>query len=297
MARSTQALLSDMRLFAGPAFLILVLTSGAVAQAYPDSIFTVSADTIVCRITLVNENNIFYTHEFRGKRTKWSYISMDQIARYALHSGAEVIQPTSSAPAGSSPREDKTSEREWNAEYAGRSLAKGLSLPRGLKLDTLSLVLEIDSMIEGDLRSGLVAATEQAISRFNVLKKHYWLRLDPGASAKCIRLRVDRQQIATREQQSTAFVSSMAGLVVLPATMLYVGTPIILFFWWSSVNRTFATTTLSADLQRPGYMPQRVQVLSDGGWFKGTDRLHQHAFNAFERQVLKVANRIHRQVR
>ena len=295
--RSSQIVFSDMRQFAGPALLLLALANGVIAQSYPDSIFTVSADTVVCRITLVNENNIFYTHPIGGKRTESTYISTFSVAHYALHGQAEVMQPSSSAPARSSLREEKVLERQWNAEYTGRSLAKGLKLPRGFKLDTLSLVLEIDSTIEEELRSGLAAAAERGISRFNVLKKHYWLQLDPGATTKSIHVRVDRQWIATREQQGTAFVTSIAGLVVLPAALIYVGTPIVLFFWSRSVNRTYALVALSEDLRPGGYVPEQVQVVSDGGWFMGTDRLHQHTFNAFERQVLQVANRIHRQVR
>ena len=74
--------------------LIFLLSKATSAQIYIDTIFTMKLDTIVCRITLINDNNIFYTIPLKGSNNKSTYISKADVVMYSLNNkDAEIIKP------------------------------------------------------------------------------------------------------------------------------------------------------------------------------------------------------------
>jgi len=64
------------------------------AQSYIDRIVTKSNDTIHCRITLINDQNIFY-HTQKRKTEKQLFISLDAVAGYVWESKNQVNQENS----------------------------------------------------------------------------------------------------------------------------------------------------------------------------------------------------------
>ncbi|MGZ3861947.1 MAG: hypothetical protein ACXVPN_07145 [Bacteroidia bacterium] len=65
-------------------FLLLIILSVSCVfygQNYPDKIFTKAGDSINCKITLVNDKNIFYEYKKR-KSIRNDYISVDSVSSY-----------------------------------------------------------------------------------------------------------------------------------------------------------------------------------------------------------------------
>lgn len=61
--------------------LFILLTAFVNGQNHIDQIVTKSGDTIYCRITLINDQNIFYTQQKR-KTDQQAYISLNEIISY-----------------------------------------------------------------------------------------------------------------------------------------------------------------------------------------------------------------------
>ena len=77
-----------MKILLSGIFLLCALSS--IAQEYKDLIITKSSDSIKCKITLVNDQNIFYNH--KPKKTEInSFISIADIKTYTK--GSDVIVP------------------------------------------------------------------------------------------------------------------------------------------------------------------------------------------------------------
>jgi hypothetical protein len=62
--------------------IIFLLGNPSRAQSLIDTIFTKENDTLVCHITLVNSNNVFYTYH----KNKSTYISLKKVNRFVLNS-------------------------------------------------------------------------------------------------------------------------------------------------------------------------------------------------------------------
>ncbi len=60
---------------------LILLINIANGQKYIDQIITKSNDTIACRITLVNDQNIFYTYQ-KKKTKKYANISLQEVISY-----------------------------------------------------------------------------------------------------------------------------------------------------------------------------------------------------------------------
>jgi hypothetical protein len=88
MRMSWRTLFLDMR------FTLLhvsLLWSGvSLAQTFPDTVMTTARDTIVCRITFVNEYSIFLQTATRNKLTKRDQILRSHVAEIRLHSAVDV---------------------------------------------------------------------------------------------------------------------------------------------------------------------------------------------------------------
>ena len=54
------------------------------AQTYNDTIVTVHADTIICKVTYVNEFNVFYKYNPKRKIIKKANISREEVARFTV---------------------------------------------------------------------------------------------------------------------------------------------------------------------------------------------------------------------
>jgi len=63
-------------------FLLLFIEFSSLAQTFNDTIFTKTNDTILCQITLVNDQNIFYQYK-KKRRTKAANIPLDQVLSYS----------------------------------------------------------------------------------------------------------------------------------------------------------------------------------------------------------------------
>ena len=65
-----------------PILIVLIFVSGGLkGQAFIDQIIMKSGDTILCRITLVNDQNIFYT--FKSKRSeKYNHVLLESVNNY-----------------------------------------------------------------------------------------------------------------------------------------------------------------------------------------------------------------------
>ncbi len=70
-----------MKLKLSISILPIFLASLISGQDYTDQIITKSSDTIICRITLVNDQNIFYYYQKR-KIEKAAYISLTEVGTY-----------------------------------------------------------------------------------------------------------------------------------------------------------------------------------------------------------------------
>lgn len=79
----------------GYIFILLLIITGnlMIGQELPDQIITKSGDTLNCKITLVNDQNIFY--DFKKKKTKkHSYISLKEVVSYSwISNSPEYIDP------------------------------------------------------------------------------------------------------------------------------------------------------------------------------------------------------------
>ena len=65
-----------------PLFVLLLLIKTSCSQENIDTIFTNTSDTIICHITLLNTNNIFYTYD----KNKSTYISRTKVNWFILNS-------------------------------------------------------------------------------------------------------------------------------------------------------------------------------------------------------------------
>jgi hypothetical protein len=67
--------------------LIFLLTCFAVdGQNLCDTLFTLKGDTITCKITFVNEYNVFYSYKHKRNAIKDSFIPRSQLIAFRLHS-------------------------------------------------------------------------------------------------------------------------------------------------------------------------------------------------------------------
>lgn len=70
-------------------FLILINSVSAVCQVYSDTIFT-SSDTIVCKITLINNHNIFYSIK-KHKSIINTYLQLKEVQNYKSDSSTTSL--------------------------------------------------------------------------------------------------------------------------------------------------------------------------------------------------------------
>ena len=74
-------------------FWILILFSFFVkGQDLIDTIYTLTDDTIICNITLVNNYNVFYTYKVKKKRYEDTFIPRFQVASYILNSKGVIVE-------------------------------------------------------------------------------------------------------------------------------------------------------------------------------------------------------------
>jgi len=62
----------------------LLLLASYFSQAQTDLIITTTGDSIQCTITLVNDNNVFYTYK-KKKREESTYVSLSLVAEYVYN--------------------------------------------------------------------------------------------------------------------------------------------------------------------------------------------------------------------
>ena len=70
-----------MNQFAVLVFILTLSRSSAFGQIYPDQIVLKTGAIITCKITLVNDQNIFYTHQEKRK-INYDYISIYEVNNY-----------------------------------------------------------------------------------------------------------------------------------------------------------------------------------------------------------------------
>ena len=79
--------------------LIFMLTCFAVdGQNLCDTLFTTKGDTISCKITWVNQYNVFYSYKHRRSAIKDTYIPRSQLISFRLHSSGVSVPPLGDNP-------------------------------------------------------------------------------------------------------------------------------------------------------------------------------------------------------
>lgn len=73
--------------------IFIFISFKSFCQNYIDQIILISGDTITCRITLVNDQNIFYLYEKEGKQ-KDNHILLQSVYEYSWLSENTNFQPT-----------------------------------------------------------------------------------------------------------------------------------------------------------------------------------------------------------
>lgn len=66
-------------------FIVLALYTSCKAQNFIDTIITKKVDTIICQITLINNNNIFYNYPIKNTKTESAYISRSKVSQFILN--------------------------------------------------------------------------------------------------------------------------------------------------------------------------------------------------------------------
>jgi len=87
------------------------------AQTYTDTIVTVHAGVILCKVTYVNEFNIFYNYNPKRKIIKKANISRDQVARFTVSDTAVYVMEKETPPVFVEP--EKYSYKEANGVIYG----------------------------------------------------------------------------------------------------------------------------------------------------------------------------------
>lgn len=73
--------------------LLLIVTSNlANAQAYPDKIILKSGDTVLCKISLINDQNIFYNHKIKNTENN-DFVALEAINSYQWNSKEKADNP------------------------------------------------------------------------------------------------------------------------------------------------------------------------------------------------------------
>ena len=73
--------------------LFLIITSElANAQAYTDKIILKSGDTVLCKISLINDRNIFYNHKIKNTENN-DFVSLDAVNSYQWNSKERADNP------------------------------------------------------------------------------------------------------------------------------------------------------------------------------------------------------------
>jgi hypothetical protein len=60
---------------------LLILAGTCRSQSFEDTIYTVNTDTLICHITLVNSDNIFYT----DSKNQLTYVSKNKVTHFVLN--------------------------------------------------------------------------------------------------------------------------------------------------------------------------------------------------------------------
>ena len=90
----------------------ILVSSLSHAQSFNDIIVTTSADTILCKITYVNEFNIFYTYKLKRKAVKNTHLDRQKIIFFSVSDTTVYVMEKQTPPVYIEP--EKYSYKEEN---------------------------------------------------------------------------------------------------------------------------------------------------------------------------------------
>ena len=92
-------------------FILLLITLSCKSQSFPDTIIAVASDTIACKITLVNNYNVFYDYNPKKKKIVSTHIERSMVSSLILNSG------NISVPEQETPPENNLQESSIKKQY------------------------------------------------------------------------------------------------------------------------------------------------------------------------------------